>query len=140
MTLFDSSVIIDARDKNSVWHVWAIEQIKHFGSSEGAAVNVVALAEVSVRVENPEAVAELLRGWGMEMLPLPVSAAAPAARAYAWHLARIDKTLLNIPKMPQPDFFIGAHAEAEGMKLVTRDPDRIKTYFPLVKLIVPKNV
>jgi len=34
--------------------------------------------------------------------------------------------------------FNGAHAEAEGMKLVTRDSDRIKTYFPAVKLIVPK--
>ena len=140
MTLFDSSVIIDARDKNSGWHVWAIEQIKRFGSTGGAAVNVVVLAEVSVLVENPEAVAERLRGWGMEMLLLPVSAAAPAARAYARHLARRDKTLPNIPKIPQPDFFIGAHAEAEGMKLVTRDPDRIKTYFPLVKLIVPQNV
>jgi hypothetical protein len=40
----------------------------------------------------------------LELLPLPISAAAPAARAYARHLARRDKTLLNIPKMPQPDF------------------------------------
>jgi predicted nucleic acid-binding protein len=139
MTLFDSSVIIDARDKNSPWHDWAVEQIKHFGSTEGAGVNVVALAEVSVRVENPEAVAAFLRGWGMEMLSLPVSAAAPAARAYARHLARRKKTHPAISKMPQTDFFIGAHAEAEGMKLVTRDPDRIKTYFTSVKLIVPKK-
>jgi predicted nucleic acid-binding protein len=139
MTLFDSSVIIDARDDDSPWHVWAIEQIKHHGSTDGAGVNVVALAEVSVRVENPEAVAEQLRGWGMELLPLPVSAAAPAARAYARYLARRDKAQLTIPKMPQPDFLIGAHAEATGMKLVTRDPDRIKTYFPAVKLIVPKK-
>lgn len=140
MTLFDSSVLIDARDKDSLWHVWAIEQIKHHGSTDGAGVNVVALAEVSVRVENPEAVVEQLCGWGMEMLPLPISAAAPAAKAYARYLARRDKSQPTIPKMPQPDFFIGAHAYAEGMKLVTRDPDRVKTYFPTVKLIVPKNV
>ena len=138
MTLFDSSVIIDARDKNSPWHAWAVGQIKQFGSTEGAGVNVVALAEVSVRVENPEVVASFLRDWGMEMLPLPVSAAAPAAKAYSRHLARREKTHPVISKIPQPDFFIGAHAEAEGMKLVTRDPDRIKTYFPSVKLIVPK--
>jgi len=88
MTLFDSSVLIDARDKDSPWHDWAKAQIKGFGSTDGAAVNVVALAEVSVSVEKPEAVAELLRGWGLELLPLPVSAAAPAARAYARYLTR----------------------------------------------------
>jgi predicted nucleic acid-binding protein len=139
MTLFDSSVIIDARDKSSPWHEWAVDQIKHFGSTEGAGVNVVVLAEVSVRVENPEAVVEMLRSWGVDLLPLPVSAAAPAAKAYGRHLARREKTQAAIPKIPQPDFFIGAHAEAEGLKLVTRDPDRVKTYFPAVKLIVPKT-
>jgi len=36
-----------------------------------------------------------------------------------------------------PDFFVGAHAESEGLSLVTRDPDRVRTYFPQVKLITP---
>lgn len=137
MTLFDSSVIIDARETESPWQSWAKEQIKYFGSTEGAGVNVVALAEISVRVENPEAVAEMLVSWGMELLPLPVAAAAPAAKAFALHIKRRQKTSLLISKIPQPDFFIGAHAMAGGMKLVTRDPERIKTYFPSVELIVP---
>jgi hypothetical protein len=116
-----------------------VEQIKHYGSTEGAGVNVVVLAEVSVRVEKPEAVAEMLQSWGMELLPLPVSAAAPAARAYSQYLAKREKKNLANSRIPQPDFLIGAHAEAEGMTLVTRDPDRIKTYFSSVKLIVPKG-
>jgi hypothetical protein len=33
------------------------------------------------------------------------------------------------------DFFIGAHALAEGYKLLTRDAGRYKTYFPKIKLI-----
>ncbi|MGA2749526.1 MAG: PIN domain-containing protein [Verrucomicrobiota bacterium] len=136
MTLFDSSVIIDARDERSPWHKWAVAQIKHFASTEGAAVNVIVLAEVSIRAENPETVNQELSAWGMELLPLPVSAAGPAAKAYASYLARRDKAL---PKTPQPDFFVGAHAQAEGLKLVTRDPARLKTYFPAVKLIVPQE-
>jgi len=36
-----------------------------------------------------------------------------------------------------PDFFIGAHAQAEGYKLLTRDAGRYKTYFPKIKLICP---
>ncbi len=40
-------------------------------------------------------------------------------------------------KIPLGDFFIGAHAEAEGMKLVTRDPARVATYFPKVEIVTP---
>jgi len=40
-------------------------------------------------------------------------------------------------RVPLPDFLIGAHAKAEGMKLVTRDADRVKSYFPDVELITP---
>ena len=35
------------------------------------------------------------------------------------------------------DFFIGAHAQAEGWKLLTRDAPRYKTYFPKLQLICP---
>ena len=40
-------------------------------------------------------------------------------------------------RIPLGDFLIGAHAEAEGMPLVTRDPTRVSVYFPDVKLIQP---
>jgi hypothetical protein len=40
-------------------------------------------------------------------------------------------------EVPLPDFFIGAHAQVEDWKLVTRDPERVRTYFPTVELIVP---
>lgn len=38
---------------------------------------------------------------------------------------------------PLPDFYIGAHAEAEGPTLLTRDATRYRTYFPSVLLITP---
>jgi predicted nucleic acid-binding protein len=66
------------------------------------------------------------------------SAALPAARAYALYLDRLKaegKTAKS--KVPLGDFLIGAHAEADGMKLVTRDPARVAAYFPQVKLIQP---
>ncbi len=40
-------------------------------------------------------------------------------------------------KPGQTDFFIGAHAETEKYKLLTRDAGRYKTYFPKIKLICP---
>jgi hypothetical protein len=38
---------------------------------------------------------------------------------------------------PLPDFYIGAHAETEGLTLVTRDAPRYRTYFPSLALITP---
>ena len=38
---------------------------------------------------------------------------------------------------PLPDFFIGAHAQAEKLTLITRDTARYRTYFPDVALITP---
>ncbi len=36
-----------------------------------------------------------------------------------------------------PDFFIGGHAEALGIPILTRDTARYQTYFPNVELIGP---
>jgi predicted nucleic acid-binding protein len=62
------------------------------------------------------------------------AAALPAARSYAQYLDRLKAAK---SKIPLGDFLIGAHAEAVGMKLVTRDPARVSVYFPQVKLIQP---
>ena len=71
-------------------------------------------------------------------MPLPVSAAIPAAKAFAVYLNRLKKDGKKVEnRVPLPDFLIGAHARAEGMKLVTRDPDRVKSYFPDVEIITP---
>ena len=36
-----------------------------------------------------------------------------------------------------PDLYIGAHAAAAGYRLLTRDAQRYRTYFPTVELIAP---
>jgi predicted nucleic acid-binding protein len=38
---------------------------------------------------------------------------------------------------PLPDFYIGAHAEAEKRTLITRDGARYRTYFPNVQIVTP---
>ena len=38
---------------------------------------------------------------------------------------------------PLPDVFIRAHAAVAGHRLLTRDPARVRTYFPGLALISP---
>jgi predicted nucleic acid-binding protein len=83
--LFDSSVVIDARDPDSPFHDWAKRQIAAAvqEGGEGGAVNTVVVSEASVRAENRDAVPALLEGPGLKLVPLPISAAIPAAKAFA---------------------------------------------------------
>jgi len=50
MTLFDTSVVIDARDAGSPWHEWAKQAIADANDADGAAVNTIVMAEAAVRV------------------------------------------------------------------------------------------
>jgi len=138
MILFDTSVIIDARDHQSEFHQWARLQIAEAVATEGAAVNSIVIAEASVRVDKPEHFLRHLENIGLTLLPLPVSAAIPAAQAFARYLNRLKAEGKPAKsKIPLGDFFIGAHADSGRMKLVTRDPARVATYFPNVELVQP---
>jgi hypothetical protein len=66
-------------------------------------------------------------------LPLPYSAGWLAAAAFLKY-----RRSGGVKTSPLPDFSIGAHAEAEGLVLVTRDPVRYRTYFPKVRLVAPE--
>ena len=49
MILFDTSVIIDARDADSPFHEWAKERIAEAVAGDGASANTVVVSEASVR-------------------------------------------------------------------------------------------
>lgn len=119
---------------------WAKRQIAAAiqESGEGGAVNTIVVSEASVRSENRDAVPALLKGLGLKLVPLPISAAIPAAKAFAIYLDRVKKEGRKTEnRVPLPDFLIGAHAKADGMKLVTRDPSRVKTCFPDLEVVAP---
>ena len=67
-------------------------------------------------------------------LDLPYAASMPASNAFQMHRSRGGTRA-----SPLPDFFIGAHAQAERLPLLTRDVRRYRTYFPEVKLIAPPD-
>jgi predicted nucleic acid-binding protein len=95
-------------------------------------VNQIVYAEVSVGFPNIEDCDRVLRSRWVELVPIPWPASFLAGRAFVDYRGRG-----GAKRSPLPDFFIGAHAAVEGLRLLTRDPRRYRTYFPTVELVSP---
>ena len=138
MTLLDSNVLIYASDPGSARSAWARRTIARGVSTDGAAVNAVCLAELCVGEEDPGTLAHRIRGWGVETLDVPAAAAEVCAAAYrVYRERRRRQSGKGSPRTPLPDFFVGAHAQVMGWALATADTDRIRAYFPNVRLVAP---
>ncbi len=130
-TLIDSSVLLDVMAPSS-WREWSEEHLASAIDAGDVAINQVIYAEIAVGFATQEALERALQGAGIKRLSLPWASAWMVAQAFAaYRRARGPKPL------PLPDFFIGAHAAAAGLALLTRDPARVRTYFPAVPLICP---
>jgi len=95
-------------------------------------INPLIYAEVSVGYESIEELDELLPPSDFDREPLPYVAGFAAGKAFLryWRGGG-DK------RSPMPDFYIGAHAAVAGYRLLTRDAQRYRTYFPTVEIIAP---
>lgn len=138
MILFDTSVIIDARDASEAHHAWAARQIEEAVAGEGGGLNAVTLAELCAGSPKPGDIEPEIRKLGLEIFDLPAVASEICGAAYRRYLvARRASAGGLAPKTPLPDFFIGAHAEVMRWKLATRDSERISRYFPKVQVLTP---
>jgi predicted nucleic acid-binding protein len=131
-TLVDSSVLIDVFDPDDPTNAWSVAAFAEALERGVVFVNQIVFAEVSVGFSTPEDCEWALDVRGVERIPMPWPAAFLAGRAFVEYRRRGGGK-----RSPLPDFFIGAHAAVEGLRLLTRDPARIRTYFPTVELIAP---
>lgn len=134
MTLVDSNVLLDIWMNDPHWAPWSLAAIAAAGDRGPVVVNTVVVAELSVRFSSEAEVTAAISSAGIKRVALPPQVAWPAARAFAVYQKRG-----GVRSAPLPDFFIGAHALVEKWPLLTRDPKRYRTYFPGLKLIVPRG-
>ncbi len=132
-TLVDSSVLLDVLAP-SPWRPWSEEQLAAVAEHGEVAINQVVYAEVGVGFASREQLERALQGAGLVRIGVPWAAAWLVARAFLEYRSRGGSRAT-----PLPDFFIGAHAAAAGIPLLTRDPKRVRTYFPDVMLIAPQD-
>lgn len=131
--IVDANVWLDILTADPLWLEWSAAGLRSARADGRILVNPIICAEIA-----PAFDFDWLRmdAWlaqaGAQKEPLPFEASTVAAAAHREYRARGGSR-----ERPLPDFYIGAHAEAEGCTLLTRDAARYRTYFPRVQLICP---
>ena len=131
MILVDTNILLDIYKADAIWMPWSLKHL-HQAKVGALAINMVVYAELAAHPAEPAQLDEFLELLGIQVLELSRPAARLAGLAFRNYRQR-GGTKTGV----LPDFFIGAHAQAEGHKLLTRDAGRYKTYFPKIKLICP---
>ncbi len=130
--LFDANVLLDIATADPTWMVWSETQFRDASALGPILINPIIYAELAPAFASPEDLDRWLDPAVFQRLHLPYSAGWLAAQAFLTYRRAGGKK-----ETPLPDFYIGAHAEVEGLTLVTRDVARYRTYFPSVPLISP---
>ena len=133
MILVDSNIIIDTFEPGSDWFEWSTRVLGDL-ADDGLFIDSVVAAEIGSRFHTLGEFIEALEMLGLPVMNLPLQGSWLAGQAYlAWvrNGGRRGAIL--------PDLLIGAHATAEGARVLTRDPRRFRTYFPELELITPET-
>ncbi|MBB5519743.1 type II toxin-antitoxin system VapC family toxin [Amphiplicatus metriothermophilus] len=132
--LVDSNVLLDVFTEDAAWFEWSSKALEKAADESRLVINAVIYAEASIRFSRIEDFEDALPRSAVEREAVPFEAAFLAGKAFAAYRKRgggRTKTLL--------DFFIGAHAAVAGYRLLTRDPQVYRAYFPRVALIAPAS-
>jgi hypothetical protein len=131
-TLVDSNVILDILTDDPIWAARSAAALERCANEGTLYINPLIYAEVSMGFSTIEEVEAALPEESFPRLPLPLEAAFLAGKAFLRYRRRGGLRTATLP-----DFFIGAHAAVAGLRMLTRDDSRYRTYFPTVPLVVP---
>jgi predicted nucleic acid-binding protein len=130
--LVDSNVLLDVLSEDPEWYAWSAAELAKAAASDELAINPIVYAEVSVGFTRIEELDQALSQDDFLRLDLPWEAAFLAGKCFLSYRGRKGEQ-----RSPLPDFYIGAHAAVAGMRLLTRNASRYRTYLPRLELIAP---
>lgn len=131
--LVDSNIILDVYLNDPIWADWSVSRLADLSDAKRLYINAIIYSEVSVGFDKIEALDSSLQEGEFQILDIPKEALFLAGKAFLQYRKR-----KGVKRSPLPDFYIGAHAAVLQLDLMTRDPNRYRTYFPTVKLICPE--
>lgn len=130
--LVDSSVLLDVATEDPRWFGWSSAALERAAERNVLVINPIVWAEVSVGFDRVEELEAALPPSLYRRDPLPYDAGFLAGKAFLAYRRRGGTR-----RTPLPDFYIGAHAAIAGLRLLTRDAARYRTYFPRLEVLAP---
>ena len=131
-TLVDANVLLDVLTEDPAWVGWSSAALAAAADRGRLVISPIVYAEVSVRFSRIEDLEAALPPERIAREPVPWRAAFLAGKLFVEYRRRGGER-----RSPLPDFFIGAHAAVAGMRLLTRDATRYRSYLPGLALITP---
>jgi predicted nucleic acid-binding protein len=132
--LVDTSVLVDVFHRGSDYEDWSLLQLAKARREGALIINPLIYAEMAAGFATLGALDTAMAPTAFEREDLPWEAAFAAGQAFLqYRKAGGEK------RSPLPDFYIGAHATVKGYRLLTRDPARYRSYFPMLGLITPET-
>lgn len=128
--LVDTNIILDVFEDDPRWADWSQEQLSRWVGR--MVINPIIFADLCYEAGNLDEVEEMQMALGLYFQDLPREALFRASQAF-----KVYRQHGGNKTAPLTDFFIGAHAAALGIPILTRDVARYRTYFPEVELISP---
>ncbi len=132
MILVDTNILIDVASADPVWMNRSIDALTAASRRGPLVINAIVYAEFSLGFASEAACDAEIERFGLRYLDISRAASFRAAQAFRAYRTNGGKRASALP-----DFFIGAHASALAIPLLTRDVGRYPTYFPEVELLSP---
>jgi len=127
--LVDSNVWIFGIKRESEFHDWAVDSLQRCSELGPIHINLIIYTELLVPGVRPIELDEMLDVFETHKSTIPWACAQLAAIAYAAYRARGGSR-----RSPLADFYLGAHAAAANLTVLTNNRSVYRTYFPRVKL------
>ena len=129
--LVDCNVFLDVFTEDATWSEWSSRALEQAADSSRFVINPGIFAELSVHFDTIEGLDAALPPV-VQREAIPFEAAFLAGKCFLTYRRRG-----GAKTSPLPDFFIGAHAAIANYRLLTRDANRYRTYFPKLPLMIP---
>lgn len=130
--LADSSVLLDVLTADPTWAEWSVKRLEKALAEGPVFIDPIVYAEISIGFSRIEDLEAALADSGLLWSEIPHEALFLAGKAFTRY-----RRSGGHKSAPLPDFLIGAHAAVSNLVLITRDPRRVRTHYPTVRLLSP---
>ena len=131
--IVDTNVFLDVFTQDALWFDWSNGKLERLTESKAVLIiNSIIYAELSIGFSSLVELDNALSVFNLKYEEPDKSALFSAGKAFLK-----NRSLKGTKSNVLLDFFIGAHADSAGYKILTRDVGRYSLYFPGVSLIHP---